>query len=155
MSWTVFLRRGLVIVASAAKTRAGFYMDVEPVRVAESNDLESIGRAVKFVIDRGEVIVDTPTRASMPPAVVLKYAGVKTWSSFANGMSNWHIRRRDLRFVIEIPVNAASAAERSNRTSKEEMLPIGATSEDVGRRIAQSIQDYLSKPSDSERDSAT
>jgi hypothetical protein len=31
---------------------------------------------------------------------VLKYAGVKTWSAFARGTSNWHINEKDGNYEI-------------------------------------------------------
>jgi len=78
MSWTVYLRRSFVIVPASAKTKAGFYMDVEPVRAAASNDIAAIAEAITYIIDLGIRVIETPTRASYGEAVVQKYANVKS-----------------------------------------------------------------------------
>jgi hypothetical protein len=42
-------------------------------------------------IDRKNIIIPNPPKNSWPPPVLLKYAGVKTWSAFARGAAVWSI----------------------------------------------------------------
>jgi hypothetical protein len=100
MPYSCVLRDGTVYVPTTAKTDAGYYMDREPVAVLPASNTDGLRRAFHDVIARGNAIISTPTRASQPPPILLKYAGVKTWSSFMHGASTWSIKDKDGKYQI-------------------------------------------------------
>ncbi|MFX1678910.1 hypothetical protein PV762_06735 [Mitsuaria sp. CC2] len=91
MLWNVYLREGLVLMPTMAKTDAGFFIEVEPVSVVRSDKLEDIARALKANIQRGNPLIETPSRDNFPKPVVLPYAKVKTWSTFEKKVQCWKI----------------------------------------------------------------
>jgi hypothetical protein len=80
--WHVYVRKGTAFVPDVARTEAGFFLDVEPVRVAKLSDLQSLATAIEQAMATGNLRVPTPTRAAFPKPVILKPAGVKNWNAF-------------------------------------------------------------------------
>lgn len=95
MLYNCFLKKGIVYVPSVAKLQTGAYTDVEPVAVVPVANTESLRRAFLEAIARKNAIVPNPPKDDWPPPVLLKYAGVKTWSAFARGASQWSIKEKD------------------------------------------------------------
>lgn len=91
MLWTCYLRKGLVYIPAVAKIREGGHMDVEPVAVVPVSNSDGLRQAFRDTMARGNPVIPSPTRNNYPPAVQLKYAGVKTLSEFWRGTKNWHI----------------------------------------------------------------
>jgi hypothetical protein len=94
MFFTCTLKDGIVYVPTMAKTEAGFYMRREPVAVVPAANTEALRRALQDVMDRGNAIIPTPKRDAFPPPVLPKYAGVRSWSAFMRGASEWAIDER-------------------------------------------------------------
>jgi hypothetical protein len=100
MLYNCFLRNGVVYVPAVAKLESGVYTDVEPVAVVPAANTEGLRRAFLDAIGRGNIIVPNPPKDNWPPPILLKYAGVKTWSAFMRGASTWSIRERNGRYQI-------------------------------------------------------
>ena len=95
-----YLRRDTVFIPTMAKVDVGGYLDVDPVAVVPIADAEGLRRSFLEVAARGNPPIESPTRANHPPPVVLKHAGVKTWSAFARGTRPWQLEERDCRYRI-------------------------------------------------------
>lgn len=95
MLWHLFLRKDTAYVPTVARTDAGFFLDMDPVEVVPAGDADALRHAVKQAIGRGNPRVPTPTRATFPAWVVLKYAKVKSRSAFEKGCSLWTIVEKD------------------------------------------------------------
>jgi hypothetical protein len=80
--WHVYVRKGTAFVPNVAQTEAGFLLDVEPVRVANLDELQLLTSAIEEAMRAGNPRVPTPTRAAFPKPVILKPAGVKNWNAF-------------------------------------------------------------------------
>jgi hypothetical protein len=80
--WHVYVRSGTAFVPDVAQTQAGFFLDVDPVRVADLDDFESLSSAIEEAMRAGNPRVPTPTRSAFPKPVILKPAGVKSWNAF-------------------------------------------------------------------------
>jgi len=78
----------------------GAYMDVDPVAVAPATNTESLRRALLEAIASGNAIVPPPPKDKWPPPILLKYAGVRSWSAFARGASVWSIDETDGNYEI-------------------------------------------------------
>jgi hypothetical protein len=92
---TCILKDGIVYLPTAAKTEAGFYMDCEPVALVPVTNTDALRKALKDAMHRGNPIVPTPKRNAFPPPVLPKYAGLKSWSKFMQGASEWTIAERN------------------------------------------------------------
>jgi len=99
MLFHIHLRRGVVYVPTVAKRETGAYTDIEPVAVVPVADTGGLHRALADTIARKNVIIPRP-KGKWPPPVLLKYAGVKTWSAFARDTSMWSIEETDGNFQI-------------------------------------------------------
>jgi hypothetical protein len=96
----LYLRNGTVYVPTMGKMDKGFYRDIEPVAVVSAANIEAVRQAVADAIARGNPAAPMLRRAEWPPPLMLKYAGVKTWSAFERGMSLWAIEVKDGAFQI-------------------------------------------------------
>ena len=86
-----YLRNGAAYVPTVVKLQTGAYVDVEPVAVTTVSDTDGLRRAFLDAVARKNAIVPPPPKDNWPPPVLLKYAGVKTWSAFARNASIWSI----------------------------------------------------------------
>ena len=94
MLFQCYLRRGLVYVPTTAKRGTSVYTAIEPVAVISAADTVGLTRAFQDAMSRKNVAVP-PIRGKRPPPVLLKYAGVQTWSAFAHGTSTWNIEENE------------------------------------------------------------
>jgi hypothetical protein len=78
----------------------GFYRGIEPVTVVPVANTEALRQALLAIIARGNPTVPRLRRSEYPPPVLLKYAGVKTWSAFDRDATLWTVGEEDGRFVI-------------------------------------------------------
>jgi hypothetical protein len=99
MLYHAYLRRGIVYVPAVAQRETGAYTDIDPVAVVPVTDVQTLARAFLDAIARGNIIVPRP-KDTYPPPVLLKYAGVKTWSAFARGTSIWSIEEEHGKYQI-------------------------------------------------------
>ncbi len=100
MYYQVYLRNGTVYVPTTGMMDKGFYRGIEPVAVISASNTEDLRRALAATIARGNPIVPMLQRREWPPPVVLKYAGVKSWSAFERGMTLWGIEENNQTFEI-------------------------------------------------------
>lgn len=94
MYFQVYLRNNIVYVPTVGKMGVGFYRGVEPVTVISADDTQQVRNALATTIARGNPDVPMLARRNWPAPVLLKYAGVKTWSVFERGMSFWGMEQK-------------------------------------------------------------
>jgi hypothetical protein len=94
------LKDNIVYLPTVAKTEAGFYMSREPVDVVPAANTDGLRRAINDVLARGNAIIPTPKRNAYPPPVLPKYAGLKSWSAFMRGASEWKIAEKNGNYQI-------------------------------------------------------
>lgn len=95
-------RTGTVLVPRTAKTEAGYWLDVEPVKRASVDDPASISHVLREAIEHEELIVASPTRAMFPKPVVLAHSTARSWSDFEKRNVQFSLLRTpDGRFRIE------------------------------------------------------
>jgi hypothetical protein len=130
---------GTVYVPTVAQTEAGFYLDIDPVEVVPAADTESLQRTIRKALSSGNPIVATPTRATFPKPVVVKYAKVKSWSTFEKGTLVWTIVENSGNYQIE-PKRKAPDRGWEDDPTKIESLPSGTTPDGVAQRVVALIQ---------------
>ncbi len=140
MDCELYLRTGTIYLPTMGKMAEGFYRGVEPVAVVSASDIDGIQQALRTTIVRGNPIVPMLRRSEWKPPVLLKYAGVKSWSAFERGMLFWTIKSNDASFQI------AGQKKQPNgmwNDDPEQMviLPSKATTDDVIERMIAILQD--------------
>lgn len=100
MDWHVYLKGHIVFVPTTGRLDEGVYREMEPVAVAPLSDANGVRRALEAAIARGNPPAPPYSGGNFPPPVLLKYAGVKTWSAFARGTLTWSIEETEGRYRI-------------------------------------------------------
>ena len=136
--YTCYLRIGVVYVPTIGK-RGGAYTDIEPVAVVPVANTDGLRRAFLDTIARKNVAVPL-IKGKWPPPVLLKYAGVKTWSAFARDASTWDIKEND--GVYQIVSNRMHPKGYWVEDAEHKMnFPPGSTVDDVIDRMIAILQD--------------
>jgi hypothetical protein len=99
MVFHAYIRRGIVYVPTVAQREGGAYTEIEPVAVVPITNIDGLHRALAEATARKNIIVPVP-KGKWPAPVLLKYAGVKTWSAFAHDASPWSIEEQDGQYQI-------------------------------------------------------
>jgi hypothetical protein len=92
MDYHVYLRKGTLFIPTTGLVEKGLLRDVEPVSVFSVTNTESVRQALHATIARGNPPTPHYSPGSHPQPVVLKYAGVKTWSAFSREAKSWSIQ---------------------------------------------------------------
>jgi hypothetical protein len=142
MLWNLYLRNGTAYVPTVAQTEAGFFLDIDPVEVVPAIDTEALRNAVKQAIGRGNPRVPTPTRAAFPKPVVLRYAKVKSWSTFEKGCSNWTIVEKGGLYQIKRGRKRPDRGWEDDPTQIE-ALPPGTGIAEIARLAASAMKSAL------------
>jgi hypothetical protein len=135
----LYLRNGTVYLPTVAKTEAGFYMDVEPVRVVSATDSKALQGAIVEVMSKGNPTVPTPARASFPKPILLNYARVKSWSDFEKNALVWTIEETDGIYQIK-PGRRRADRGWEDDPGRIESLPSGTVLGTVAQRAADLVR---------------
>jgi hypothetical protein len=139
-------RTGAVLIPSAAKTEAGFWLSVEPVEVAHADDETSILSGVRKIAALGVRSVPTPARDAFPKPIMLKYAGSKTWSAFVKIHMRIDVEQNaDGQFSVQ-PWRRGESRSYEPDLSAFRVLPIGATLGDAVFEVIQHIKSVRIPP---------
>jgi len=117
----------------------GFYRGIEPVAVVWASDVEGVRRALRTTFARGNPIVPMLRRSEWQPPILLKYAGIKSWSAFERGMRFWTIDSEDGVFRI---AGQKEQPERGWKDDPEQTItfPPGSTTDQVIDRMIEILQ---------------
>jgi hypothetical protein len=136
----IYLRRGTIYLPTMGRMDKGFYRGVEPVTAVSVANIDALHKALAAMIARGNPKVPMLLRREWPPPVLLKYAGVKNWSSFERGMQFWALEEKDGHF--QIAGNSKQPDGMWKDDPKQTMIfPPGSTVDDVTARMIAILQD--------------
>jgi hypothetical protein len=146
MNCHLYLRKGILYVPTMGKMDEGFYRGVEPVAVSSVSNSEGVRECLRGAIARGNPTVPILPRRKIPPPVLLKYAGVKSWSAFERGMSSWTLKKQDGAFRIAEQIKYP---DRMWRDDPDQIVsfPPGTPPHEVVDRMVTILQDAAQKPS--------
>jgi hypothetical protein len=133
-----YVRNGIVYIPTQGMMDKGFYLDVEPVAVVPLSETKALHHAFAETIVRGNPKVPIPRPPNYPPPVILKYAGVKSWRSFARGTSTWSLGERDGVFRIH-GYRKDGGGWVPDQTTRE-TFPLGTTADQVIERMIAILQ---------------
>jgi hypothetical protein len=100
MNCHLYLRKDTLYLPTMGKMAEGFLRGVEPVIAVSVSNADAMRQALQATILRGNPLVPMLRRSEIPPPVLLKYAGVRSWSAFERGMSFWTIEDDGTSFRI-------------------------------------------------------
>jgi hypothetical protein len=135
----VYLRAGTVYIPTVAKREGGAYTEIEPVAVVTVTHTEELRRSLLDATAKRNIVVPVPT-GTWPPPVVLKYAGVKSWSAFARNASTWSIKEEGgVRQIVGYRKHSKGYWEQD--PNQKTQFPTGATIDDVIDRMIAILQE--------------
>jgi hypothetical protein len=139
MWWHCYLRRGIVYLPTVGVIDKGFYREIEPVAVVPLSNIEALRMALSDTMARGNPKVPSLGQSQKPPPVILKYAGVKTWTAFAHATSTWGFGEQDGAFQIVGYRDSATGGWEQDPDNIV-TLPSGSTPEEAVDRIILILQ---------------
>jgi hypothetical protein len=138
------LRNGKVIIPTSGAVHQRLHRDIEPVAVADVFDAEGIRQAIHATIARGNPPTPYYKPGIHPQPVVVKYAGVRSWSAFARGTSTWDIKERDANYrIVGRSLGRDGWVEDPNKTID---FPPGTSVDIVIDRMIAILQDATRRP---------
>jgi hypothetical protein len=143
MFFHLYLRKGIVFVPTMGLVPGGPYRDMDPVGVAPLSNLDAVRQALRDAISRGNPPAPRYPPGGHPQPVVVKYAGVKSWSAFARGTLPWGIDEREGKYQI-IGYRRDPDGWRQDPEQKVD-LPVGSTANDTINRLIAILQDAARK----------
>jgi hypothetical protein len=139
MLFHLYLRDGVVYVPTVAIREGGpVYTDVEPVAVVPATNAEGLRRALLDAIARKNIVVPAP-KGKWPAPVLLKYAGVRSWSAFARHASLWSIEEQDGIYQI-VGYRRHSKGYWERDPEQQIRLSVGTAVDDVVDRMIATLQ---------------
>jgi hypothetical protein len=139
--WVVFLLNGRVLVPTMAKTKAGFYMGIEPVELAETHEPAAVEQAVIHAVTRGNPSIPTPAGGkNFPKSPLLKYTKLKSLSTFDKLAKSWSLSKRHGAYLI-VPDRLREDAEGGKEEDMErgEAIPAEVPLEAVVHRFVSRV----------------
>jgi hypothetical protein len=141
VSYGLYLRKGILLVPTTGRVEGEIILrDIEPVEVVPISNTEAVRQALRATIARGNPAIPNFPPGKHPPPVVLKYAGVKTWSAFARDARSWTIGEKYGTYYISGYRKHAKGygVEDPEQTIE---FPAGTAVEDVIDRMIAILQD--------------
>jgi hypothetical protein len=135
-----YVRNGIVYIPTQGMMDKGFYLDVEPVAVVPLANAKALHRAFAETIARGNPKVPIPRHPNIPTPVVLKYAGVKNWRSFARGTTTWALGQNNGVFSIHGYRKDEHGAGWVPDQATKETFPPGTSADQVIERMIAILQ---------------
>jgi hypothetical protein len=140
MDCRCYLRKSIVYIPTQGMMDKGLYRNVEPVAVVPLSNTEALRAAFSVAIARGNPRVALPKQSEIPPPILPKYAGVKSWSIFARDASTWAIDERSGKFKIIKYRKDSRLGWAEDRDNVEE-FPAGTTATQVIDRMITILQE--------------
>ncbi len=142
MHFDCYLRQGTVFLPTVGKVNKIVHFLVEPVAVVPVSNTDALRTALQQTIERGNPMVKYDRSA---PPILCKYAGVKSWNTFARNASLWVIDKTDGTLRIESNKRDSNGAFTPDKDAVE-TLPAGSTIDDLIDRMIAMLQNAIQEP---------
>jgi hypothetical protein len=137
MHFDCYLRRRTVFLPTVGQVNKIVFFSVEPVAVVPVSNTGALRTALKETIKRGNPMVEYDRTA---PPVLCKYAGVKSWNTFARDASLWVMDKSDNGVLRIEPTSRDSHGAFTRDKDAIETLPAGSTVDDLIDRMIAILQ---------------
>lgn len=145
MHWSLYLRKHVVLVPTTGKLDdEPVYREMEPVSVVPLSNTDGVRQALHSAIARGNPSAPRYTPGNFPPAVVLKYAGVRSWLAFARSTLFWGIQQTDGAFQI-VGYRLHPKGYWQSDPQQKIKFPPGSTADEVIDRMISILQDAAAR----------
>ena len=134
-----YLRKGIVYLPTMAKEASGIYRHWEPSYKIAINDTASLKSAFREVIERGSPLIPNQPRGNPDDAEILKHAGVKTFSAFAQSAQMWSVEDFNGVYTI-LPYKKGKPRGWVPDRERKVEFPLGAPAVAVCDRLISMIQ---------------
>lgn len=140
MQYHLYLRKRTVFIPTFGRVDKGLYRDIEPVAVIDVSDTGALRRGFHETIARGNPPTPYyPRGGPYPQPVVVKYAGVKSWSAFARGAAPWGIKENN--GIYQIVGHQKGPSGWAEDPEQRIQFPPGTTVDDVVDRMIAILQE--------------
>jgi hypothetical protein len=148
MLFICYLRNDVVYVPTMGRRKSEpVYSTIEPVSVVPLSNPEGVQRALLETIARRNVVIPDPDQKALrQPPLILRYAGVKSWSTFFRGASMWGIREGDGAYAVLFYRKDPKGYYQQD-LAQEIKFPLGTAVDDVVHRMIAILQDAARRPS--------
>lgn len=85
--------KGILFVPTTGLVEKGLLRNMEPVSVVAISDTEGVRKALQTTISRGNPSTPHFSSGIYPAPIVLKHAGVRSWSAFSREAISWSIQK--------------------------------------------------------------
>lgn len=126
-----YLRNGSVFLPTVGRVDKNVYFLVEPVTVVPVSNADGLRSALREAIKRGNPPVQYDRSA---PPILCKYAGVKSWNTFARNASLWVMDDTNGILRIESHLRGSNGAFTLDKNAVE-TLPEGSTPDELIERM--------------------
>ena len=125
-------------------TEKAGHTHLAPVAVDDVTDTEALRQALLDAVARKNIVVPVP-KGKWPAPVLLKYAGVKSWSAFARNAWPWSIEEQDgIHQIIGYRMHPKGYWEQDPH--QKTPFPAAATIDDVVDRMIATLQEAARSP---------
>jgi hypothetical protein len=142
MLFSCCLRNGIIYVPTIARRESGpIYTDIEPVAAVPLSNSGDVRHALLETIARKNIVIPDPDpKALRAPPLMLKYAGMRSWSAFFRNASTWSIREDDGVYKI-IFYRKHPKKHWEQDLAQEIQFPVGTTIDNVVDRMIAILQE--------------
>jgi len=141
MHFDCYLRLGTVFLPTVGQVNKIVFFSVEPVAVVPVSNTGALRTALQETIKRGNPTVKYDRSA---PPILCKYAGVKSWNTFARNASLWVMHETDGVLRIGSNLRDSRGAFTPDKDAIE-TLPAGSTVDDLIDRMIAILQEAAAK----------
>jgi hypothetical protein len=142
----IYLRNGIVYLPTMGKMDEGFYRGIEPVAVVPVAKTDELHQALLATIVRGNPSTPILRRSAYPPAVLLKYARLKSWSAFERSSALWSLGEKDGHYEINQYKNHPAGKGLVRDPRQKMTFQSGLTVDEVVDRMIAILQDAAQQP---------
>jgi hypothetical protein len=135
-----YLRRSKIYIPSIAKDQSGVYIHIEPVSSISVADTLGFEDVFRKLIAQGNPLISNRPRDNKDASPILKVAGVKTFTAFAQGALVWGVDELNGCYTILPYKKGKPRGWVPDRERKIEFPPETAVNE-ISDRLISMIQD--------------
>lgn len=95
-----YLYQGYVVVPTVEQSEEGFYMDVEPIQLVDSNHKDDLHSLLVQSITGENAVVPTPDVHEKGSSALLERLGLKKWMHFEKLATMYTVHKNDLNISV-------------------------------------------------------
>lgn len=139
--WVVYYANAKVLVPVQAKTVAGIWRMIDPMKVIDVDKNSVLKRAIIDVIEKGNPIIPDQNRYEMLKITFHKRLGFKSYKAFHHGALLWEIKLNDKTFQLGFCGTESEGRGLESNQSERITFSSGTPVESVVDKLIEIIQE--------------